>query len=90
MSWFPCGETDTWKSIPASAELLVEPLVVICLELTVTSVSSPITAEGLMTNTLPLPLLVLIPAFALPIQPVRLFAGREQVPELQVDPELLP
>jgi hypothetical protein len=33
---------------------------------TVTSVRRPITAEGLTTNTLPLPLLVLIPAERLP------------------------
>jgi hypothetical protein len=54
--------TVTRKSIPASAELFT--LLPDCLELTVTSVRRPITAEGRMSNTLPLPLLVFIPAEA--------------------------
>jgi hypothetical protein len=41
-------------------------LLPLCFELTVTSVRRPITAEGLITNTLPLPLEVLIPATATP------------------------
>jgi hypothetical protein len=49
--------TVTLKSTPANAELVA---VVPCFELTVTSVRSPITADGLTTNTLPVPLLVLI------------------------------
>jgi len=59
----------TCISTPARAELLTEPLTgLICLELTVTSVSRPTTAEGLTTNTLSLPLLVLIVTLALPTQ----------------------
>jgi hypothetical protein len=53
----------TLKLTPASAELLV----VVCLELSVTSVSNPITAEGRTTKTLPEPLLVLMPATAVPM-----------------------
>src|ERR1019366_4790238 len=56
--------TVTLKSTPASAELLAT----VCFELTVTSVSRPITAEGLMTKMLPAPLDVLIPATACPLQ----------------------
>src|SRR5437667_11034519 len=67
--WPLSGATVTLKSTPASAELLTEPVVEpSCFELTVTSVRRPTTAEGLTTNTLPLPLDVLIPAFAFPMQ----------------------
>src|SRR5215472_17563037 len=64
----PGPVTLTVKSTPASAELLTPPTVLpFCCEFTVTSVRRPTTAEGLTTNTLPLPLLVLIPATALPM-----------------------
>ena len=67
--WPLCGATVTLKSTPASAELLTEPVAELtCFELTVTSVRRPTTAEGLTTNTLPLPLDVLIPAIAFPMQ----------------------
>src|SRR5437660_561576 len=46
----------TAKSTPANAELVA----VVCFELMVTSVNKPMTAEGLTSNTLPLPLLVFI------------------------------
>jgi hypothetical protein len=46
----------TEKSTPANAELVE----VVCFELMVTSVRRPMTADGLTTNTLPFPLLVLI------------------------------
>src|SRR5215469_764684 len=69
ITWgLPGPVTDTVKSTPASAELLTPPVVApFWFELTVTSVSRPTTAEGLTTKTLPLPLLVLIPATALPM-----------------------
>src|SRR5215813_4767337 len=54
------GLTATLKSTPASAELVPAEEVVF-LEERVTSVRRPITADGRMTNTLPLPLLVLMP-----------------------------
>src|SRR6266853_4023031 len=61
--------TVTLKSTPASAELLTAPVLLPdCFELTVTSVSRPITAEGLTTKMLPAPLDVLIPATACPLQ----------------------
>jgi hypothetical protein len=67
-AWPDCGITVTWKFAPASAELLTAPVLLpFWFELTVTSVRRPITAEGLTTNTLPLPLEVLIPAMALPM-----------------------
>jgi hypothetical protein len=53
----------TEKSTPAKAELDA----VVCFELTVTSVSRPITAEGRTKNTLPFPLLVLIATSVLPM-----------------------
>jgi hypothetical protein len=53
----------TEKSTPAKAELLA----VVCFELMVTSVSRPMTAEGLTTKTLPFPLFVLIATLALPM-----------------------
>ena len=46
----------TAKSTPANAELVA----VVCFELMVTSVNKPMTAEGLTSNTLPLPLFVFI------------------------------
>src|SRR5215813_1387371 len=95
-AWPLSGLTLTRKSTPASAEPLEMPLLLWFLELMVTSVKRPMTAEGLMTNTLPLPLLVLIPALALPMQSP-CDAGSWQVPVpvppvglLQVAPELLP
>src|SRR5260370_13893440 len=59
----PGPVTDTEKFTPASAELLWMS----CFEFRVTSVRRPMTAEGLITNTLPLPLDVLMPATALPM-----------------------
>src|SRR2546425_6773814 len=56
------GSTSTLTSTPASAELVWVVLVM------VTSVRRPMTIEGRMTNTLPLPLLVFIPAAKLPTQ----------------------
>jgi hypothetical protein len=56
----------------------------------VTSVSRPITADTLATNTLPLPLLVFIPAKTLPMHPAVPLFGSEQKPATQVAPELLP
>lgn len=53
----------TEKSTPAKAELLA----VVCFELMVTSVSRPMTAEGLTTKTLPFPLFVLIATLVLPM-----------------------
>src|SRR5258708_40290821 len=58
------GVTFTSKSTPANAELL--PILTVLLFCTLTSVRRPITAEGLMTNTLPAPLLVFIPALRVP------------------------
>lgn len=48
------------------------------------------TAETLATNTLPLPLLVLIPAATLPMHPAVPVFGSVQKPPTQVAPELLP
>src|SRR5262245_46384698 len=60
--------TSTLKSTPASAEAELIPVVELkFLLLRVTSVRRPITADGRMTNTLPAPLLVLMPAFRLPM-----------------------
>lgn len=61
----PTGVTATDTSTPASAEL--DPMNVLvpaalCLPPMVASVRRPITAEGLMTNTFPLPPDVFIPA----------------------------
>src|SRR5215467_912867 len=53
------GFTSMLKSTPASAELLPTDAVLFFARLT--SVRRPITADGRMTNTLPLPLLVLMP-----------------------------
>src|SRR5215813_5279426 len=53
------GLTATLKSTPASAELV--PTEVVTFLKRLTSVRRPITADGRMTNTLPLPLLVLMP-----------------------------
>jgi hypothetical protein len=68
----PCplsGVTVTQKFAPARAELLTAPVLLPdCFELTLTSVRRPTTAEGRTTNTLPLPLDVLIPAMAFPMQ----------------------
>src|SRR5579864_7799922 len=47
------------KSTPASAELV--PTLTVLLFCRLTSVKRPTTAEGRMSNTLPAPLLVLIP-----------------------------
>src|SRR6266852_6710546 len=58
--WPDSGLTVTAKSTPASAELV--PMSMLLFFPTVTSVRRPITAEGLTTNTLPLPLFVFIPA----------------------------
>src|SRR5262249_1759097 len=60
MTWAGAGLTVTLKSTPASAELVPAEEEVF-LELRLTSVRRPITADGRMTNTLPLPLLVLMP-----------------------------
>jgi hypothetical protein len=54
--------TLTLKFTPANAELLATN----CFELSETSVRRPITAEGLTTKTLPLPLFVFIATTALP------------------------
>src|SRR5450759_4895550 len=76
--------TVTLKSTPASAELLTAPVLLpACFELTVTSVSRPITAEGLMTKMLPAPLDVLIPATACPLQ-VPLAAVQVLLPEVSI------
>ena len=64
--WPLLGRTDTAKSTPASAELV--PVLLVLFFDTVTSVKRPTTAEGLITNTLPLPLLVFIPVVTLPMQ----------------------
>jgi len=64
--WPLFGRTDTAKSTPASAELV--PVVLVLFFDTVTSVKRPTTAEGLITNTFPLPLLVFIPVVTLPMQ----------------------
>src|SRR5262245_27975337 len=53
------GLTAMLKSTPASAELVPTSTVLFFCRLT--SVRSPITAEGRITNTLPAPLFVLIP-----------------------------
>ena len=53
------GLTSTLKFTPASAELV--PVKGVVLVVRLTSVRRPITADGRMTNTLPLPLLVLMP-----------------------------
>src|SRR5437879_12881825 len=53
------GLIETLKSTPASAELV--PMSVVLLFCRLTSVRRPTTAEGRKTNTLPLPLFVLIP-----------------------------
>src|SRR5215510_3418428 len=58
------GFTSTLKSTPASAELV--PMDPVLFLVRLTSVRRPITADGRMTNTLPLPLLVLMPAARLP------------------------
>src|SRR5713226_5424255 len=61
--------TVTLKPTPAAPHHLTAPAPLpACFELTVTSVSRPITAEGLMTKMLPAPLDVLIPATACPLQ----------------------
>src|SRR5262252_2417638 len=65
MTWAGAGLTATLKSTPASAELVPAEAVMFLL-LRLTSVRRPTTADGRMTNTLPLPLLVLIPAAMLP------------------------
>src|SRR5215467_2573822 len=54
------GLTSTLKSTPASAELV--PMSATLFLARLTSVRRPTTADGRMTNTLPLPLLVLMPA----------------------------
>src|ERR1043165_2613206 len=59
-AWPDSGVPTTLKSTPASAELV--PMLMVLLFDTLTLVSRPTTAEGLMRNTLPLPLLVFIPA----------------------------
>src|SRR5215467_13624105 len=59
MTWAGAGLTSTLKSTPASAELVPTEVVLVLARLT--SVRRPITADGRMTNTLPLPLLVLMP-----------------------------
>src|SRR5262245_1287135 len=59
MTWAGAGLTATLKSTPASAELVPTEAVLFLVRLT--SVKRPITADGRMTNTLPLPLLVLMP-----------------------------
>src|SRR5215470_4768014 len=64
MTWAGLGLTSTLKSTPASAEL--EPMEVALFLARLTSVRRPITADGRMTNTLPVPLLVLMPAARLP------------------------
>src|SRR6516164_7599348 len=64
MTWAGAGLTATLKSTPASAEL--EPVKGVVLVERLTSVRRPITADGRMTNTLPLPLFVLMPAARLP------------------------
>src|SRR5947209_11984572 len=53
------GLTSTLKFTPARAELV--PVKGVVLVVRLTSVRRPITADGRMTNTLPLPLLVLMP-----------------------------
>src|SRR5215468_4563104 len=60
MTWAGLGLTSMLKSTPASAEPM-PAVAVVFLELRLTSVRRPITADGRMTNTLPLPLLVLMP-----------------------------
>src|SRR5215510_389289 len=59
MTWAGAGLTATLKSTPASAELV--PIEVVLFLVRLTSVRRPTTADGRMTNTLPLPLLVLMP-----------------------------
>src|SRR5262245_6715390 len=54
------GLTSTLKSTPASAAPVPMEMVLFLTRLT--SVRRPTTADGRMTNTLPLPLLVLMPA----------------------------
>src|SRR5207244_1890177 len=54
--WPLNGVTVTWKSTPACEEVEAEA----CFELMVAFVRRPTTADGLTTNTLPLPLDVLI------------------------------
>src|SRR5215831_506200 len=58
---------DTEKSTPAIAELV--PTEIVAFFCRLTSVRRPITAEGLTTNTLPLPLFVLMALLRLPTQP---------------------
>src|SRR2546428_10994950 len=60
MTWAGAGLTSTLKSTPASAELVPTEARLVLVRLT--SVRRPITADGRMTNTLPAPLLVLMPA----------------------------
>src|SRR2546426_11818113 len=52
-------------STPANAELV--PMLTELFFPTLTSVRRPMTAEGLMTKALPLPLLVFIPALRVPM-----------------------
>src|ERR1043166_6452671 len=59
MTWAGAGLTSTLKSTPASAELVPTEARLVLVRLT--SVRRPITADGRMTNTLPAPLLVLMP-----------------------------
>jgi hypothetical protein len=70
----------TEKSTPANAELLA----VVCFELMVASVSRPMTAEGLTTNTLPFPLFVFIATLVLPMHDAD--AVPEQMPVLGQKP----
>jgi hypothetical protein len=88
------GVTFTSKSTPAYAELVpISMLVFFCR---LTSVRRPITAEGLTTNTLPLPLLVFIPALRVPAQTFPLVSGmgvhplaEQSVPDEQIAPPVI-
>src|SRR5262249_22619330 len=87
------GVTCTSKSTPAKAELV--PTLMVLLFCTVTFVSRPITAEGLMTNTLPLPLLVFMPALMVPPQTPEAVRGtlvrlKQSVRAEQVAPRVIP
>ena len=74
----------TEKSTPANAELVAGW---VCFELAVTSVRSPMTAEGLTTNTFPVPLEVFIVTLVLPMQV--LVVVPEQKPEFSQTPSIV-
>src|SRR5262245_34294943 len=87
--WLDSDLTSTLKSTPASAELV--PMLTVLFFPTETSVRSPITAEGLIRKTLPLPLLVFIPALRKPAHlPLETFPQTPVVPPARGKMQLWP